>query len=356
MSRVLAALASLWPMTAAADPAACAKGFKPEHAVEWGATQGAWNALCAKGFDAVDALRQAQRDSIARCVAKFQPYEAQGKLANGQAQAFCARGASGRAELAESAGLPPERPKPPPGPRIPTRKPGSAGMGPLSQALAKARDAWQADVCLSGVYYQYRVLQLYAGCTREDEYLRRDGFDKYSYFFASPASQRDIYRVIFTDAHNGCPDAPYLKGPAHENFPKTAGLDACLEGVKLDIDQAFAVAAKHGWVPDDTIFAWLTTPPRGFFAKACGSRTDAVSAEPWYGSYKVECGDGRWDQGKLRPATGKPVWILSSARKTAVIDAATGRFRLLGAGHFCFETPMSYLGATITETDTTCEP
>lgn len=341
---------------ASADPAACSAAYKAEYSAEWGAPKAAWDALCAKGYAAPDALRAVQRASVAACTAKFAPYEAQGKIPTGQAQAYCAQGASGRADLAEAAGLPPEKPKAPPGPRIPPRKPGSSGMGPVASALAKARDAWQADACLSGVYYHYRVLQLTAGCTREEEYVRSDGYEKYSYFFASPKSLRDVYRVTFTDAHNGCPDAPYLKGPEHQNFPKTVGLDDCLKDVALDAEQAFAVAARNGWLADETVFAWLTSFPKGFFARACGARTDAVSPEGWYGSYAVACGDGQWDQAKLRLATGAPVWILSSARKTAVVDAVTGRFRALAKGHFCFDTPKSYLTATLAEDDPPCEP
>lgn len=349
---------------ARADGAACAAAYRPEYAEEWDAPRSAWDALCAKGYDASDALREAQRASLARCVAKFLPFEQKGKIPVGQTQAYCAQGAAGRASLAEAAGLPPEAPKPPPGPRIPARKPGAAGMGPLSAGLAKVREAWRPDACLSGARYYFRVIG-YSDCeetynaVRENRSARitdRLGFDKYSYFFASPGSERDIYRVTFTDALRTCPDGVYTKGPEHENVPKTAGLTACLEGVSVDVGQAFDIAVKNGWVADETVVGWLAVLPSGFFARACGRDTSALGGPPWMGAFAVRCGDGGWDPAKLRRATGGPVWILTSNDQTAFVDAATGRFRYRGAGDFCLDLPPSYLSATLTDGDPRCSP
>lgn len=349
-----ALLLALAASASAADPAACSKGFTPELAAEWETTRGTWNSLCAKGYDAGDVLREVQRASVARCTAKFLPYEKTGKVPSGQAQAFCARGSSGRLELASSAGLPPDTPPPPKKPRIPVRKPGSAGMGPLSLALNKVREAWQADACLSAVRYYYRVLATEIGCTKEEQHTSSEGFDKYSFFFASPGSLRDIYRVTYTDAQKGCPDAIYLKGPHHENFPKTAGLSECLTGVKVDVGQAFAVAEANGWRASAPVTGWLANFPTGFFAGACGSSTGALGGEPWEGNYLVRCGDDDWDKAKLRRATGSPVWVLSSATQTAFVDALTGRFRHLASGEFCFKIPAAHLAATLSDEDLRC--
>lgn len=346
----------------AADPAACSKGFTPELAAEWETTQASWNSLCAKGYDAGDVLREVQRASVARCTGKFLPYEKTGKVPVGQAQAFCARGSSGRAELATSAGLPPDRPPAPPKPRVPPRKPGSAGMGPVGLGLSKAREAWRPDACLSGMRYYFRVLGI-SDCEevraaalehRSERVTDRLGFDKYSYFYSSPGSERDIYRVTYTDAHRSCPDAIYTKGPEHENLADTAALSTCLQGVTVDAGQAFDIAEKNGWKATENVVGWLGVFPTAFFARTCGRTTLAMGGPPWMGDYSVQCGDGRWDAAKLRRATGTPTWVLTSDDQTAFVDAVTGRFRYLGAGNFCLDLPPSYLNATFADGDARC--
>lgn len=337
--------AALWTLAAslaAADPAACSAGYKPEFAAEWGATKAAWDAHCAKGYD---PLREVQRASVARCTAKFQPYEAKGKIPTGQAQAFCAQGASGRAALAAAAGLPAETAPAPRAPRIPPSKPGASGMGPLSRALDIAREAWSPQACFSGFHYTYWT-KSYPDCAEIEAALSegrgtRDtsiaGLDEYSYFFASTSVERDIYRVQFAQKLQDCPFSVYFKPPDHLNAPKAAGFSACLQGVKVDVGQAFDIAARNGWKADHPIAGYLAAFPAGFFSKACGAGTKNVGDE-WKDT-RVDCGPD-WDMAKLRRATGGPVWVLTSKEQTAVVDAATGRFRFLGKGVFAMDLPL----------------
>ena len=336
--------ASLWTLAASlasADPASCSQAYKAEFAAEWGATKAAWDAHCAKGYD---TLREVQRASVARCTAKFQPYEAKGKIPTGQAQAYCAQGASGRASLAAAAGLPADAPPAPRGPRIPPRKPGGAGMGPLSRALDVAKKDWSPEACFSGLKYSYWT-EDYPDCAEIEEATAEGrgtrntataGLDAFSYYFASPSVERDIYAVRIAQRLRDCPFSVYLKEPDHLNAPKAAGFSACLQGVKVDVGQAFDVAAQNGWKPDLPVGGYLAAFPAGFFSKACGSGTASVG-DAWK-DYKVECG-ADWDKGKLRRATGGPVWVLTSKDQTAVVDAVTGRFRFLGDGVFAMDLP-----------------
>lgn len=332
-----------------AQSPACLAAYKAEYAAQWQMTASDWNKACAKGLDGGDVLRQAQRDSMARCVARFLPHERNGKIPTGETQAYCARGADGRAHLAAAAGLPPElppAPRRPPPPRVPERKPGSAGMGPLQAALDKARTAWRPDACFSGLAYHYGPFE-YSDCEeiqrareerRSERITVRTGKDYFNYYFSSDASERDIYRVSYHDDLKQCPDTVSLKGPDHENAPRPAGLEDCLGAVSVDVGQAVEIAARNGWKAAVPMRAVLASFPKAFFAKACGKGTAALGGAVWR-DYPVTCGDGGWDQAKLRRATGSPVWVLSSREQTAVVDARTGRFRFLGAGAFDMDLP-----------------
>jgi hypothetical protein len=334
---------------AEAQSPACLSAYRADYATEWQMTAAEWTKACAKGLDGGDVLRQAQRDSIARCVARFLPHERAGKIPTGETQAYCARGADGRAHLADAAGLPRDAspaPRRPPPPRVPERKPGSAGMGPLQAALDKARAAWRPDACFSGLAYHYGPLE-YSDCeeiqsAREEKrparITVRTGRDYFNYYFSSAASERDIYRVSYHDDLRQCPDVVSLKGPDHENAPRPTGLDACLGSVSVDVGQAVEIASHNGWQVAVPMRAVLASFPKAFFARTCGKGTAAMGGTVWR-NYPVACGDGGWDGPKLRRATGSPVWVLSSQGQTAFVDARTGRFRFLGDGAFDMDLP-----------------
>lgn len=334
MTAAFAAALTLSAAPAAAQAPDCSAAYKAEYAAEWQMSAADWAQACAKGLNASDVLRQAQRGSMARCVAKFQPYEQSGKIPTGQVGAFCAQGAAGRAQLAAAAGVPAEAAPPPPrppGPRIPDRKPGSAGMGPLSAALSTAREVWQPDACFSGLTYHFGSRH-YPYC---DEFQR----DSFNYYFSSKASERDIYRVSYHDELKQCPNVASLKGPNHQNAPRPTGLDACLSEVSVDVGQAVEIAERNGWKAAVPIRAVLASFPKAFFARTCGRGTAAMGGKVWR-DYPVTCGDGDWDAARLRRATGSPVWVLSSHTQTAIVDARTGRFRFLGAGEFDMDLPF----------------
>lgn len=334
-----------------ADQASCAAGFKADYTREWQMTGAAWNAACSKGLDAGDVLRQAQRDSMSRCVAKFLPYEQKGKIPLGQTQAFCAQGSEGRASLANAAGVPldapPSAPKPAAGPRIPERKPGSSGMGPLTEALGKARSAWKPDACFSGLSYYFSE-HPFSSCEelesarlekRPTRITDRPGTDYFNYYFASEQAERDIYRVSYREELKHCPDTLRFASPRHENAPRPAGLDSCLGDISVDVGQAVEIAARNGWKVAAPVRAFLANFPKGFFSKTCGKSTAALGGKVWH-AYQVECGNGGWDLGGLRLAAGTPVWVLSTSAQTAVVDASTGRFRFLGKGEFDMDAPI----------------
>lgn len=342
------ALLALLAAAAHAQAAGCPAAYKPEYAEDWQTTRSAWEAACARGLTAADVLREVQRGALARCAAKYRPYEESGKVPKGLVGAYCAQGADGRRRLAEAAGLPPEPgppAAPPPSPRIPPRKPGSNGMGPVGGALAKAREAWRPDACLSGVLYIHSSAS-YVSC--EESYAAKRerrpevadvtmGLDRFEYFFSSPGSERDVYRVSYAERFKPCPDEVYTKGPDHENAPKPAGFSSCQGSVTVDVGQAVDIALRNGWRADLPVRAYLASLPPGFFKRACGGDTRGLG-EDTYG-YAVTCGD--WDQAKLRRAVGGPVWVLSSPSQTAFIDAATGRFRYLGVGSFTMSLPLA---------------
>lgn len=337
MSAVLHAL--LFALAAAdrpahADAAACAKAFKPETAREWGMTATAWNAACAKGLDADDVLRQAQRTSMAACVAKFLPYEAKGKVPTGQTQAFCAQGSEGRAHLAAVAGLPSESPPKPAAPPPPRQKPGGSALGPVGDALAEARAGWKGDACLMGLHYLYED----SGLTTPEEAFNawqekraiaysRIAVETYDYYFVSDSVPRDFLRVTFADhLEPECAKLTHLRGPDKDTYGRDSLSGACLGAPALDVAQAIAAAEQNGWTAASPLEATLVTLPKGYFGGIC-PHTDK------YKGPVVDCGIlETWDKAKLRRVTGKPVWVLSSAGKTAFVDAVSGRFRYLAPG------------------------
>lgn len=337
------ALLALAASAAAADPAACAAAYKPEYAAEWGAARPAWDALCAKGYDGADALREAQRASLARCTAKFLPYEAQGKIPTGQVQAYCAQGAAGRAALAQAAGLPPEAAPRPPAPAPPRLKPGGSRMGPVADALAQARSGWRSDACLSGLHYFFDD----SGLTTPEEAFAawqekraisytRIGVEEFNYYFVSAAAPRDFLRVTFADhLEPECTKLTRLRGPDQETYGREELFSSCLPAPALDVADAIAVAEQNAWSLASPLKATLVLLPPGFFGGVCPPRNEFK--EPVADCARLPS----WDKGKLRRVTGKPAWVLSAAGKTAFVDAASGRFRYLGDGATNLDAPRS---------------
>lgn len=328
---VLAGAACL-AVPARADRASCSAAYKPSYAVDWEITRAAWESYCAKGYDAADSLRQGQRDSMTSCAARFAPYEAKQKIPPGEAAALCAQGADGRARLAEKtgdrAGLAPAAPPSPPTPR---RKAGDSEMGPFGKALAVARDAWKPDACFSGLYYAY----IQTTFIPLDEWTRaraagrppnkdKTDLEEYAYYFQSPSDAVNSYRVSFGDKLEAafCYKVDRMDGPDNTDTNPVVGFGSCMGPVDVDLPTAVAVATKNGWVMDAPMKAYLVQLPAGHFQRACRGRTARFAP--------IACDAlSSLDEAKLRRVTGKPVWILTAAGKTAFVDALKGRFRYL---------------------------
>ncbi|TBR20972.1 hypothetical protein EPO15_11500 [bacterium] len=327
---------------ARAEPSACALAYRPEYSVDWEITQSAWNAYCAKGYDAGDALRQSQRDALARCVARFSPYEAKQKIPPGEAAALCAQGADGRARLAERTG---DRPKPVVAKTTPAppRKPGASKMGPFGRALEVAQ-SWRPDACFSGLYYVsiesvfIPIAEWEAARTaHRAPNKEKTQLEEYAYYFHSPSDAVNAYRVSFGDNLDTafCYKVDRLDGPDHTDTALVQGLDACLSGAQVDLPGAIDVAAKNGWRMDLPFKAYLVQVPAGFFQRACRSATR--------NNAPVRCDElDAWDPAKLRRVTGAPVWVLTAAGQTAFVDAVKGRFRYLAPGGVDFKAAKSF--------------
>lgn len=333
MSGLLAAVLLLAaPLRAA--PADCAADYKPEHAKEWEITRAAWNAYCAKGYDASDALRQGQRDSMARCSARYLPYEAKQKLARGEAGALCAQGAAGRAQLGEKTGDRTAAPAAPAAPAPPPRKPGASKMGPFGRALEVAQASWRPDACFAGLFYTaiesaFIPMAEWTRARAEGRAPARDKteLEEYAYYFHSGSDAVNSYRVSFGDKLEAsfCYKVDRMDGPDHTDTALVAGLDGCLGAVDVDLPTAIDIATKNGWAMDAPFKAYLVQLPHGHFQRACRSATSKNAP--------VDCSLlETWDAAKLRRTTGKPVWVLTAADRTAFLDAKGGRFRYLAPG------------------------
>ncbi|MBI3300293.1 MAG: hypothetical protein HYZ75_19170 [Elusimicrobia bacterium] len=320
----------------------CYGAYSPEVGREWEVAQADWNAMCDKGYSASDALRQSQRSSMARCTARFSPYEGKGKLPSGESAAYCARGSSGRARLAERTGTAASKPAAaPPKPR----KPGDARMGPLARALDQAR-AWKPDACLSGLYYFYDDTTFIT--SEEWSRARAAGripergqvpFEEYSYYFDYPSrTDREVngYRVSYGDVIdvNFCNDVKRMEGPDQTESPFETGFTDCIGSVPVDLGAAVDAAAKGGFALETPFKAYLARLPTGFFHDPC--RGGLAKKPP------VECSDLRnWDPAQLRRVTGRPMWILSASGRTAFVDALKGRLRYVTSGGVDFGTSDS---------------
>lgn len=330
---------------AQADQASCAAAFKPEYSVEWGAERKTWDALCAKGYDQGDALREVQRQEMARCVARFSPYEAKQKIPSGEAAALCARGADGRAILAERTGDKASlTPVVPPKPREPARKPGDSKMGPFGRALDVAKTSWHPDACFAGLHY----VSIESTFIPVDEWTRaraegrppnkdKTELEEYAYYFHSPSEAINAYRVSFGDKLEAafCYKVDRMDGPDTTDTAPVTGLDGCLGPVEVDLPTAIDVATKNGWVMDHPLRAYLVQIPAGQFQRACKGRTRA------YAPLNCDLLESL-NAAKLRLVTGAPVWALTAGGKTAFVDALKGRFRYLFPGGMDLRAAKSF--------------
>ncbi len=342
-------LLAAWLLAApasAADPvmAACSAAYKDSYASDWGLEKKAWLAACAKRTEPDDILIAWQRGTMANCVARFLPYEKTKKLNPGEAQALCAQGEAGRSRLEEATGLHSAKPAAaPPAPALPPIKPGDSKLGPLSAALGVAQSQWKPDACFSGLYYKYIESKFIA--VSEWEAAKRAGrapasspvdLEEYAYYFHSDSSAADQYRVSFGDELDAafCYKVKRMDGPDSLDVPPVSGLDSCLSGVDVDLGKALAAATAGGFHVEAPMKAFLGSLPSGFFERACGKHN---AGSP------VPCSKLRgWDAGKLRRVTGRPVWVLTTADKTAFVDAKEGALRFIGDGPFDLRAAKSY--------------
>jgi len=333
---------------AGADQASCSSAYDASYSVDWEITRTAWESYCAKGYAAADALRQGQRDSMTHCTARFAPYEAKQKIPTGEAAALCAQGADGRARLAERTG---DRAAPPAAaaakPAEPARKAGGSRMGPFGKALEVAKSSWKPDACFAGLYYVY----IESTFISMDEWTKaraagrtpnKDKIDleEYAYYFHSPSEAVNAYRVSFGDKLEAafCYKVDRMDGPDHTDTAFVTGFNGCIGSVDVDLPTAIDVATKNGWVMDAPMKAYLVQIPPGHLQRACRGRTAKYAP--------VDCDLlATWDAAKLRRVTGKPVWILTAAGKTAFVDALKGRFRYLAPGVVDLRAGKSFMYA-----------
>jgi len=99
---LILAFGLLWSAPSrAAAVSDCSAAYTASYSWDWDITQAEWDAACRDGAKPEEFLRHRQAASIQACVARFQ-----GKAADYQATAYCARGRSGETSLASELGLP----------------------------------------------------------------------------------------------------------------------------------------------------------------------------------------------------------------------------------------------------------
>ena len=113
-----------------------------------------------------------------------------------------------------------------------------------------------------------------------------------------------------------------MDGPDSSDTTSVVGLDSCMGPMDVDLPTAVAIATKNGFVMDAPLKAYLVQLPAGHFQRACRGRTARFAP--------INCGAlSSLEEAKLRRVTGKPMWVLVAAGKTAFVDAFKGRFRYL---------------------------
>lgn len=342
MKALLLLLLAAPPDAAAVENPACLAAYRTEYAEQWMVTPENWKTYCEKGFDGPGALRQAQRDSMTWCINRFMPYEQKGKIPVGLTQAYCAQGASGRERLTAAAGIV-EKPRAPAPPPVPQVKAGGSQMGPFGKAVEVAVVSWKPDACFAGLAYKYISTTFIQFA--EWERARAAGrppnmgaieLEEYTYYFHSASDPLNSYRVSFGDKLEltFCYKVDRMDGPDHIDAALVTGLDSCLGPVDIDLPTAIDIAVKNGFVMDVPFNAYLVKLPAGYLQGACGAKANSYSM--------VKCSNGgEWDPVKLRRVSGKPIWVLSSAGRTAFVDARRGRFRYLAPGELNLGTSGS---------------
>jgi hypothetical protein len=98
---LIIAFGLLWSAPSrAAAVSDCSAAYTASYSWDWDITQADWDAACQDGAKPDELLRHRQAAAIKACTARFE-----GKAADYQAVAYCARGRSGEAALADKLGL-----------------------------------------------------------------------------------------------------------------------------------------------------------------------------------------------------------------------------------------------------------
>lgn len=313
----------------------CLAAYQPAYEQDWDLSRSAWEKECRQGARSEETLRAAQQVSIRACVQKYVLFEQTGKLAAGMAKALCAQGAAGRERLAASteAAKPPIPPIPASASRL------RRNMGPLLSALNTAKK-WQPDACWSGLFSTSRYSIIYDTLVTPQKPVSSTYMDQHTYYFHSPQDGAN-YRFGVGDhfEDSTCAPSNRVQEPEHTIAKSVIGFQECLVDIRIDLQEALKIVAQNGLAFGDQITVYLAVFPSGYFN---GRDCDV---------YKTEEGDLRndsrdrercsamagWEQGRMRRATGKPVWAVATSGKTGFVDARSGRFYALVPGSLRLE-------------------
>lgn len=327
--------------SAAEAPQECRERFKPEYAERWELSQAAWEAGCAQGRDSAELLRSGQAAFLRACAGVFAAPLAQKRTIRSTVDALCAQGAAGRSRLIEELGLeliPPPRPAPAdpaPAPAAEAEA-GGNGMGPITKAIAAAKERWGEQTCLSAIVYHWgpkrlnKEMRVTDGGVSSSKLLPyEDHVEGYHYYFYEPSRWRDSLTVRYYDkidhAFNILQER--LFGPELEHGAKSTGSD-CLEEVDVDAARALKLAVKAGVGAGEEsgVRAYLLSP--GSWEEAYGQCERGLRK-----GYTFWCSRSLPARQK-KLAHRKELWVVSAMAKTAFIDAAKGELLFVAGSEF----------------------
>jgi len=303
----------------------CESAYLASYEKDWAVGRERWRAGCREEPSAPNVLRKAQQASMSACRARFAAAAKVRKLEI-QVDTLCSQGERGRTRLAAILDMPAEAPPPKKHPEKAFALL-DAPMGPVAEALKIVRARWKEDACLASILYSYELVavqseeelqRLCAQGGRGGGSMQYEASDRYTYLFHSEEDPRGTFDVGYSEGdHDVCqPHKGKELKPSEVAGKKESVAGSCLAGVKVELSQALRAANNAGIIILPTplkVTARLTVFSKGYLTQRYGE-------------------DASWGRAALRRAEGRPVWCVTDADRTAIMDAVTGKVLAVGDG------------------------
>jgi len=346
----LTLLLPLLPSAAPAAGIACQDSYMPRYNDDWGLERKTWEVRCRQGKTPLEILEEAQTLSIKACWKRYYAPVRKEEMLPATLKAYCSQGASGRARLSQLTGIQ-ETADLPPAPPAPEEPP-PPEMGPLPDALRRARSGFDPEACWSGFAYRRQRTAFipkseYDRQRREGGYPLREGentLQAYRFFFTRPGTE-EMVEFLYGDRIDKafCHKVDPIVGPDSHRRKGIQGASSCLANVNIDVAKAVQTARDNGLPGSDWYAVFLGRFPPGYFRSGrCAVKTGfqlgsapTGHLDPLKAGMTLDssCSDV-WPRNKTRRLEGKEVYVIAAEGRTAFVGAKKGRFRFVGEGVF----------------------